>query len=335
MNRLLRRVVPLLCIAGLLGACAGTPRREAGFEGAWLVDGALQPQSSPPPGAGRPAASPRLALVLGGGGLRGYAHIGVLQALEEAGIRPDIVVGTSIGAIIGAAYASGTSPDRLWQQANAMRLSSLADVTLRGPGFVKGEALSRWANTLVGQQPIERFPIRFAAVATDLDRGAPYVIVRGDAGEAVRASAAIPGVFLPVHASGHAFVDGGVTALVPVQAARALGADVVIGVDIYCHGPRYPSKSAVSMWLRVSQMQSCLLSGAELAMADVSITPAIAPAGMDDAAGRDAARQLGYEATVAALPALRAALHRVAAPADAASTNGRPAGFRGSFPTEP
>lgn len=298
----------LLLAASLLAACAGTPERaDKGFEGAWLVDGTLQANPSHPAVRHSPAAL-RLAIALGGGGLRGYAHIGVLQALEEAGIRPDLIVGTSIGAIIGAGYASGTSPDQLWQHANAVRMRSLADVTWSGPGFVKGEALARWANHLVGEQPIERFPIRFAAVTTDIDSSRPYVITWGDAGEALRASAAIPGVFLPVQVSGHVFVDGGVASLVPVQAARALGADVVIAVDIYCHGPRYPSSSAVSMWLRVSQVQSCLLSRPEAASADVLIAPPIAPAGIDDASGRELARRLGYEAAVAALPALYVAL---------------------------
>lgn len=315
MHRTAHRWLFLLLATGFLTACAGTPEvAHRAFEGNWLVDGVLRATPAGP-AASQPIEPQRLAVVLGGGGLRGYAHIGVLQALEEAGIRPDLVVGTSIGSIVGAAYASGTSPDQLWQQANSMRVRSLADVTLSGPGFVKGEALARWANTLVGYQPIERFPMRFAAVATDIDRSLPYVITRGDAGEALRASAAIPGVFLPVRGSGHVFVDGGVASLVPVQAARALGADVVIAVDIYCHGQRYPSSSAVSMWLRVSQVQSCLLSRPEAASADVLIAPAIAPAGVDDAEGRETARRLGYEAARATLPALQTTLqHHGVAP---------------------
>ncbi len=299
----------MLLVVSLLGACAGTPERSGAFAGAWLVGGALSGQQIVP-ASERQAASARVAIVLGGGGLRGYAHIGVLQALEEAGIHPDLVVGSSIGSIIGAAYASGMSPNQLWQQANSMRVTSLADISLHGPGFVKGEAMARWANTLVGHQPIERFPVRFAAVATDIDRALPYVITRGDAGEALRASAAIPGVFLPVESSGRMLVDGGVASLVPVNAPRALGAEVVIAVDIYCHGPQYPSSSMVSMWLRVSQAQSCLLSRPEADSADVLIALAITPAGIGDVAGREVARRQGYEATVAALPTLRAALQR-------------------------
>jgi NTE family protein len=241
--------------------------------------------------------------------------------LEEAGIHPSLVVGTSIGSIIGAAYAAGTTPDQLWRQAESLRMNTLLDVTLRGPGFVKGDALARWANTLVGQKPIEDFPVRFAAVATDIDRSLPYVITQGDAGQALRASAAIPGVFLPVQSDGHVFVDGGVVALVPVYAARALGADVVIAVDIYCHGPQYPSSSMVSMWLRVAQAQSCMLSRPEAASADVLIAPAITPATADDPGSREDARRRGYAATVAALPMLQSALRRHAHTASEAAQN--------------
>lgn len=309
MRQALFRWLALSIAIGLLAACAGTPEHGPAFSGAWLVDGALQSEAgieSPTPNAARP----RLAIVLGGGGLRGYAHIGVLQALDEAGLRPDLVVGTSIGAIIGAAYAAGVPPDELWRRANTMQVSALADVTFRGPGFVKGEALAHWARDLVGLQPLERFPLRFAAVATDVDRGLAYVITHGDAGQALRASAAIPGLFLPVRSGGSVLVDGGVTSLVPVLAARALRAELVVAVDIYCQGPQYPSSTVMSMWLRVSQVQSCLLSRQEARTADVLIAPAIAPAGMGDAQARETARLRGYEAATAALPAIRAAMRR-------------------------
>lgn len=312
-----RLVAPTLLLGSLLTACAATSDRGAKFDGSWLIDGHLQMQQTriDTPEVAVPKST-TLAVVLGGGGMRGYAHIGVLQALEEAGIRPDLIVGTSIGAIVGAAYASGISLTQLWQKADTVRVLSLADVTLTGPGFVKGEALARWTNELVGQQPIERFPTKFAAVATDLGRSMPYVITKGDAGLAVRASAAIPGVFLPVRLAGSEFVDGGVISLVPIHAARALGADIIVGVDIYCHGPRYRSSSVFSMWLKVSQTQSCRLADAELADADVVIAPSIEPAGVDDAAGREEARRLGYEAATAALPVLLAILQRRMMPDD-------------------
>lgn len=314
-----RLVTAALFAVSLLAACAASPNRFTGFKGSWLIDGHLKTQptqgDAPESVAAKP---PKLALVLGGGGMRGYAHIGVLQALEDAGIRPDLVVGTSIGAIVGAAYSSGIAPAQLWQKADAAHVLSLADVTLAGPGFVRGDALARWVNGLVGQQAIEQFPIKFAAVATSLDHSMPYVITSGNAGLAARASAAIPGVFLPVRMADEEFVDGGVTSLVPSRAARALGAQVIVAVDIYCHGPKYGATSVLSTWLKVSQTQSCLLADAEMADADVVIAPPVAPAGVSDAAGREQARRLGYEAATAALPALRAALQRHTSSADRA-----------------
>lgn len=192
----------------------------------------------------------------------------------------------------------------------AAPLFSLADVTLSGPGFVKGEALARWTNELVGHLPIERFPRRFAAVATNLERATSVVITSGNAGQAARASAAIPGVFLPVKYSDGELVDGGVTSLVPIRTARALGADIVIGVDIYCQGTRYPPSSVLSVWLRVSQTQSCLLASYELTGADIVIAPSVSPPALNDAAARDEARRIGYAAISEALPALKAALQR-------------------------
>ncbi|QIZ50900.1 patatin [Dickeya zeae] len=301
------RRVSLLLVAGLLAACSAVDRpARTNISGSLLTDGHLQD----PGGVPLPPTSPRphVSLVLGGGGLRGYAHIGVLQALEDAGIRPDMVVGTSIGSIIGAAYASGNTPDQIWQMSTTLRVLSLADWNIHGPGFVRGDALAHWAGNLVGGKIIERFPVRFAAVATELNLSLPYVITAGDAGQGLRASAAIPGIFLPVESNGLTLVDGGVSALVPVRAARALGADVVIAVDIYCHGQVYPMTSALSMLLRMSQAQSCLLARPEADSADVLITPAVKPAGINDAEGRETARQLGYRATVEKLPLIRSAL---------------------------
>jgi NTE family protein len=251
---------------------------------------------------------PVVAIALGGGGMRGYAHIGVLQGLEEIGIQPDIVVGTSIGAIVGASYAAGATPAQLWQRAENTNVFSLADITLGGPGLLKGEALANWTDSLVDNVPIERFPKRFAAVASDLDRSVPVVLTTGDAGQAIRASAAVPGVFLPVRYQGGELVDGGVMSVVPIRTARAMGADIVIGVDIYCHGPRYQSKSIWTTLLRVAQAQTCLISQNELAEADVLITPAVSPVGANDADGRERARQAGYDAAKSAAPQLKAVL---------------------------
>ena len=200
----------LLAATFLLVACASAPPHASAFEGSLLTnDRPIIPSISPPVHSRDYTQRPRLAFVLGGGGLRGYAHIGMLQALDDAGIHPDLVVGTSVGAIVGGMYAAGASGDQLWKIAEALSPSALVDVTLLRGGFLKGEALACWINGGVKKKKIEEFPIRFAAVATDIERALPYVITQGDAGEALRASAAIPGVFLPVHSAQNVLVDGG------------------------------------------------------------------------------------------------------------------------------
>lgn len=256
------------------------------------------------------ASHPTIAIALGGGGLRGYAHIGVLQALEESGIVPDIVAGTSVGAIIGAAYASGSAPDKLWQRAEKTKVYLLADVTLGGSGFIKGKALARWTNSLVGNVPIERFPKRFAAVAADLERSEPIALMAGDAGQAARASAAIPGIFSPVPYLNGELVDGGVVSIVPIRTARAMGASIVIGVDVYCHSPRFGSDTSFSAILRVTQVQSCIISHKEMEEADILIAPAVARAGADDAQERERARQAGYDAAKSVISRVKALMMR-------------------------
>jgi len=244
---------------------------------------------------------PKVALALGGGGLRGFAHLGVLTALEEAGIRPDIVVGTSAGAVVGAAYASGKSPAEIEAIARSVKLSSLVDFAFSKSGLMRGDNIANWVNTLTGDVPIEHFPRRFAAVATDLDTGRAVLLDRGPAGPAVRASAAVPGAHVPVAYGGGHLVDGGVASLVPVRFARALGADVVIAVDVYCSGPGSDGLAAPSVLMRTLRVQSCLVAQAEMAEADVLIAPQVRVSGMSAKGEQEGAIQAGYDAAVAAL----------------------------------
>jgi len=251
-------------------------------------------------GPGRPT----VALVLGGGGLRGFAHVGVLHALEEAGIKPDIVVGTSAGAVVGAAYASGMTPGQIESTARNVELSSLVDLTWASGGLVRGDKLARWVDAATAGVPIERFRVRFAAVATDLESETPVLIDSGSAGRAVQASAAVPGVHVPVpYDHGH-LIDGGITGLVPVRSARAMGADVVIAVDIYCQGPRSGGMSIPGVLSRVMRTQSCLLAAPEMAEADLLIAPAASVSGMSAKDEQDRAIRAGYDAARAALPRL-------------------------------
>ena len=178
---------------------------------------------------------PRVALVLGGGGAKGFAHVGVIKALEENGITPTLVVGTSVGSLIGSLYASGMTARDLEQLALTTPDSALTDFTLSNQGFIKGIKLKNFINTKVGNRPIEDFPITFAAIAAEKDSLKKAVLTTGNAGLAVQASCSVPNIFIAPRIPekvGKKYIDGGVVSLVPVDSAFDLGADIVIAVDV-------------------------------------------------------------------------------------------------------
>jgi NTE family protein len=175
---------------------------------------------------------PLVALALGGGGARGFAHVGVIKVLEEAGVFPDIVTGSSSGAIVAALYAGGLSGAALERLANDLDQGTLVDFSLFGKGWVRGEALQDFVNRAVGGKPIERLPKAFAVVATNAVTGRMVVFNRGETGLAVRASSTVPDLFIPPVIEGVEYLDGGLTSPVPVRVARAMGADIVIAVDL-------------------------------------------------------------------------------------------------------
>jgi NTE family protein len=256
------------------------------------------------------SGKPAVALVLGGGGLRGFAHLGVLRAFDEAGIQPDIVVGTSAGAVVGAAYASGMSAAEIETIGREVRISSLIDFTFSKSGLMRGDNIADWVNSITSHVPIEAFPRRFAAVATDLDSGKAMLLDRGFAGLAVQASAAVPGPNVPIAYKGGHLVDGGIASLVPVRFARAMGAHLVIAVDIYCTGPGGSSLAAPSVLLRVMRVQSCMLAAPEMAEADILIAPAVSVAGMSAKDDHEQAIAAGYEAAVRALAGYKSLTER-------------------------
>ncbi len=178
------------------------------------------------------AREPVIAIALGGGGAKGFAHIGVLKVLESHGIKPKIVTGTSAGSFVGSIYASGKSPFQLQQIALQLKESDIRDLTLNRQGVVLGQKLQDYVNRQIANKPIEQFPIRFAAVATRLDNGKRADFIKGNAGQAVRASCSIPNVFVPTSIGGTKYVDGGLVSPIPVQTAKDMGADIVIAVDI-------------------------------------------------------------------------------------------------------
>ena len=178
---------------------------------------------------------PKVALVLGGGGAKGFAHIGVIKALEANGIKPTLVVGTSVGSLVGSLYASGYTAKALERLALTTTDSELTDFTLSNQGFIEGIKLKNFINARVGGRPIESFPIHFAAVAAEKHTLKKAVFTQGNAGLAVQASCSVPNIFIAPRIPekvGKKYIDGGVVSLVPVDSARALGANIIIAVDV-------------------------------------------------------------------------------------------------------
>ncbi|MDR7038350.1 NTE family protein [Methylobacterium sp. BE186] len=192
--------------------------------------GAVEPVRPPCP------RGPRIGLALGGGSARGWAHIGVLRALEEAGLHPDVVAGCSIGAVVGGCYAAGKL-DALAEFALSLtkrRVVGLLDVRLSGSGLIGGDRLRRRLEGDLADRRIEGLPIRFASVATELGTGHEVWLTKGRLVEAVRASYALPGIFPPLPFDGRLLMDGTLVNPVPVTLARAMGADLVICVNLNC-----------------------------------------------------------------------------------------------------
>lgn len=228
------------------------------------------------------AREPVIALALGGGGAKGFAHIGVIKVLESHGIKPKIVTGTSAGSFVGSLYASGKSPYQLQHIALTFKESDIRDLTLNRQGFIAGQKLQDFVNQHVANKPIEKFPIRFAAVATRLDNGRKADFIKGNAGQAVRASCSIPNVFVPATIGGTQYVDGGLVSPIPVQTAKAMGADLVIAVDI---SARPTGNQPVSMWGLLDQTLNIMGQQSihqELAQANIVIQPKVGHIGTLD-----------------------------------------------------
>ena len=285
--------------AVLLAACGSTP-------------------PAPPVVAPQPAAVPlpppapkkiKIALALGGGAARGFAHIGVIKALESQGIYPDIVVGTSAGSVVGALYAAGNSGFQLQKMAFDMDEAAISDWALplfgKSSGVLKGEALQAYINKAVNNQAIEKLKIPFGAVATDLKNGQPILFQRGNTGMAVRASSAVPGVFQPVVINGHTYVDGGLVAPVPVRFARDMGADFIIAVNISTQADAQATVSSLEVIMQTFSIMGQRINQYELKEADVVIQPALGKMAGNDFNSRNQAILAGEQAAFAIMPMLK------------------------------
>ena len=257
-----------------------------------------------------PRKTPKLGLALGGGAARGFAHIGVIQVLEENGIKPDLVVGTSAGSLVAAFYATGKTGAQLQWLADSMDESQLTDwsVPFMSRGMLRGEALGRYVNSQLNGAKIEDMKMPLGIVATDLQTGDGILFRRGDTATAVRASSAVPSVFEPVRIGNKDYVDGGLVSPVPVRFARQMGADVIIAVDISSRPEDAKTTDILKVLLQTFSIMGKSISQLELAQAEVVVRPAMPDVGSAEFAARKKSIEAGRAAMKLALPALKAAL---------------------------
>jgi NTE family protein len=259
----------------------------------------------PPP---RPA---KIAIVLGAGASRGFAHIGVLKVLESNKIPIHMIVGTSAGSFVGSIYAYGYNAYQLQKMSFAIERGDIVDLTIPDNGFVKGEKLEEYINKLLNNTPIEKLRIPFYAVATDIQNGQEVVFGKGNTGTAVRASCSIPGIFRPVKIGDRTYVDGGVVSPVAVDAARRLGADFVIAVDISSDIEDRPPESTIETLLQSVSIMYSKLSSIQLAKADIVIRPKVGYIGSSDFSKRHEAVLEGEKAAMEKLPDIQNLINKL------------------------
>jgi len=252
-----------------------------------------------------PARPPRIGLALGGGAARGFAHIGVIQVLEENGIPVDLVVGTSAGSLVATLYASGKGGVLLGQLADGMDETAFTDWSFPGRGLIRGEALAKYVRDNTGGRSIEQMRVPLGIVATDLDNGQAILFQRGDAGIAVRASSAVPAVFQPVRIGAREYVDGGLVSPVPVRFARQMGAELVIAVDISAAPEGNATTDPVRMLLQTFAIMGRSINNFELREADVVLRPKLNGVSGANFAARKGSIQAGREAALAVLSDLK------------------------------
>ncbi|UCD69686.1 MAG: patatin-like phospholipase family protein [Betaproteobacteria bacterium] len=279
--------VRVACLAILVSACATKPPEpEIPLEPAVVEE-------------------PTIALVLGGGAAKGFAHVGVIKALEAHEIAPDMVVGTSAGSVVAALFAAGYNGFELQRISLSMDETTVRDWILPNRGFIRGDALQNFINEAVQNRDIQTLNRKLAVVATDLQTGEPMVFQSGNTGMAVRASSSVPGIFRPVKIGTREFVDGGLVSPVPVKVARNLGADIVIAVSISEVPQQSKVKDTVDILLQTFTIMGHVIASQELAEADVVITPDISELKATSFDSRNYAIIEGEKAGLAAVPMIK------------------------------
>ena len=277
----------LLVITLVMGACAG-------------------PQVQPTP-TQKPA---KVAVVLGAGAAKGFAHIGVLKVLEAQKVPVTMVVGTSVGSFVGSLYAYGYDAYELQKIAMSLERGDLAELTIPDKGFLKGERLRDFVNIKLKGTPMEKLKIPFYAVATNIKTGEEAVFASGNTGMAVQASCAIPGVFQPASFSGKSYVDGGVVNPLAVDVARRYGADLVIAVDITTGVDQTVPTGTMETIMKSIDIMYNKISQLTIGKADVVIKPKVGFVGAADFSRRNEAIMEGERAAMAAMPRINELLGR-------------------------
>lgn len=266
--------------------------------------------SGPVPAVDNEVQRPRVALVLGGGAARGFAHIGVIRVLEQEKIPVDLIVGTSVGSLIGALYAHEQNSFELEWTAFELTRDDVLDYALLGAslGPIRGERLEQFVTRRIPVANIESLRVPFVAVATDLNRGTRVLLDRGPLARAIRASCAIPGVFQPVEHQGRLLVDGGTVDNLPAAVARERGADIVIAVDISQNVVNYNISNLVDVTLQAVHIMFSENVARGRREADVLIAPAVGAVPMLDFTQKKRLMQAGMDAARDALPLIHAAI---------------------------
>ena len=261
---------------------------------------------------GAQAQHVQVALVLGGGGCRGYGHIGVLRVFEGNGLRPDLVVGSSVGSLVGAFYAAGVPVERIERLGERLNPNTLRDWIFPKLGVFGGAGIREFVNERLGERTIESLGTRFAVVATDLRTGDSAILDKGDLGRAVQASSSAPGLLEPVRIGKRLLVEGNLSAAVPVDAARRLGAKHVIAVDVTFPPGEAELKDPFDALYQGFSILTRKIALEERSRADVLIAPALPEHDEMSSATIAALMDAGESAANRALPTLRAIFTRAA-----------------------
>jgi NTE family protein len=259
------------------------------------------------PASDSSAPRPKVGLVLGGGAARGFAHVGVIRALEQEKIPIDIIVGTSVGSLIGALYADKPSSFDLEIIAFKLEKEDLFDFSVlnSATGPVKGDRLEEFVKEKIAREKIEDLAIPFAAVATNLNTGQQVVLNRGSIAKAVRASSSIPGIFTPVRYQDLTLVDGGVVNNVPADVARAMGADIVIAVNIGNDLANYNTANIIDITLQAVNIMEKEISTFKTRDADVLIEPIVGFVKTMDFSKKESLMRTGMKAGKNAVPEIQ------------------------------